>query len=279
MTVPVWLKPFVMATLLASLWTWEALRPARPLFDARRSRFHHAARNLAVTVGNAVVLALLFSTATVGVISWAESHQFGLLRWLHQPDAIEWLAAIVLLDGWLYVWHRANHAIPWLWRFHRMHHSDHRMDVTTATRFHLGEHILSSMLRLGLLPVLGFTLSQVAVFDILVIANTQIHHANISLGRWDPWLRLLIVTPAMHKLHHSDRRPETDSNYSVLFSLWDRLARSFVMRDEGRALQFGLREFDAPEWQRVSGMLRTPFVNVDVTPVSPQTGSIPSSKD
>jgi sterol desaturase/sphingolipid hydroxylase (fatty acid hydroxylase superfamily) len=168
--------------------------------------------------------------------------------------------AVVLLDGWMYLWHRANHTIGLLWRFHRMHHSDTKMDVTTATRFHLGEHVGASVLRAGLIPVLGFEVWQLIVYDTLLVGVTMLHHANISLGRYDRWLRWLMVTPDMHKVHHSSWRPETDSNYSTVFSVWDRLAGTFRMRTDPKTLQFGLPEFPDLGWQTIWGMLRTPFV-------------------
>jgi sterol desaturase/sphingolipid hydroxylase (fatty acid hydroxylase superfamily) len=135
------------------------------------------------------------------------------------------------------------------------------MDVTTATRFHLGEHIGASVLRLGLIPVAGFEVWHLVVYDTLVIAITQFHHADISIGRWDRWLRWLIVTPDMHKVHHSDWQPETNSNYSTVLSVWDRLFASFRMRSDPKTLVFGLKEFTAPSWQGVWGMAKTPFVN------------------
>jgi sterol desaturase/sphingolipid hydroxylase (fatty acid hydroxylase superfamily) len=174
--------------------------------------------------------------------------------------------ALVLLDGWMYLWHRANHTIPFLWRFHRMHHSETEMDVTTATRFHLGEHISASLLRAGLIPLLGFEVWQLIVYDTLLIVISMLHHANISLGQYDRWLRWLIVTPDMHKVHHSSWRPETDSNYSTVFSAWDRLAQTFRMRPDPKTLLFGLPEFRDAGWQTVWGMLRTPFATPSSEP-------------
>jgi len=142
-----------------------------------------------------------------------------------------------------------------------MHHSDRHMDVTTATRFHLGEHVGSAVLRLGLVPLLGFEVWNLVVYDTLVIAITQFHHADIALGPWDRWLRWLIVTPDMHKIHHSDWQEETDSNYSTILSAWDHLARSFRMRIDPRTIVFGLGEFTAPQWQSIGGMLKTPFMD------------------
>jgi sterol desaturase/sphingolipid hydroxylase (fatty acid hydroxylase superfamily) len=135
------------------------------------------------------------------------------------------------------------------------------MDVTTATRFHLGEHVGAAVLRLGLIPLLGFEVWDLVVYDTLVIAVTQFHHADISIGRWDRWLRWVIVTPYMHKVHHSDWRQETDSNYSTVLSVWDRLFGSFRMRTDPKTLVFGLGEFSDPGWQSWWGMMKTPFVD------------------
>jgi sterol desaturase/sphingolipid hydroxylase (fatty acid hydroxylase superfamily) len=108
----------------------------------------------------------------------------------------------------------------------------------------------------------GVTAFEILIFETLVVANTMFHHANISLGRFDRPLRGLIVTPRMHEIHHSRRRPETDSNYSVLFSLWDRAFRTFRMRPDGEPVELGLDEFDDDRWQSMPGMLKTPFVAV-----------------
>jgi sterol desaturase/sphingolipid hydroxylase (fatty acid hydroxylase superfamily) len=250
--------------LLALFWCWETWRP---FFGQREGRLKHAAHNLALAVFNTVILGLVFGSVTVAVAGRTERDQLGLLNGLGLAGPSRFVLALVLLDGWMYVWHRANHAVPFLWRFHRMHHSDRRMDVTTATRFHLGEHVGSSSLRLVLTPLLGFQVWDLVAYDTLVIAITQFHHADISLGRWDRWLRLVIVTPHMHKVHHSDRREETDSNYSTVLSLWDHLARSFRMRDDPRTITFGLKELTDPGWQSFGGMLKTPFVNPQAAPV------------
>jgi sterol desaturase/sphingolipid hydroxylase (fatty acid hydroxylase superfamily) len=261
-TVPVeylsHIKSAVTVGLLALLWAWETWLP---FFERREGRLRHAGRNLALALLNTVVLAVAFSIGITFVAAWAQEQGLGLLHALGLGTPTRLVLALVLLDGWMYVWHRANHTVPALWRFHRMHHSDMQMDVTTATRFHLGEHVGASVLRAGLIPVLGFEVWQLIVYDTVLIAVTMLHHANVSLGRYDRWLRWLIVTPDMHKVHHSSWRPETDSNYSTVFSLWDRLARTFRMRDDPKTLQFGLPEFPDPGWQTLWGMLRTPFIN------------------
>lgn len=259
--LPAWVvisKPAVVVICLAALWTWETFFP---FVGGRKNRLRHAGRNLAIAISNTVVLSLLFGTATVGVAVWAANQNVGLLHLLTVPWPWRLLVAILLLDAWLYVWHRMNHRIPLLWRFHRMHHADREMDVTTATRFHLGEHLMAATLRLGLIPLFGVTALEILVYETLVVAVTMFHHSNISLGRYDRPLRWLVVTPRMHQIHHSRLRRETDSNYAVLFTLWDRLARTYRMLADGEVVALGLEEFDDDRWQSVIGMLKTPLAN------------------
>jgi sterol desaturase/sphingolipid hydroxylase (fatty acid hydroxylase superfamily) len=206
-------------------------------------------------------VAAVFGSAMVAVCDWTARHGVGLLPAAALPALGRFFVALVLLDGWMYLWHRANHTVPLLWRFHRMHHSDDHMDVTTATRFHLGEHAGAGLLRLGLIPLAGLELGHLLVYDTLVVVLTMFHHADISLGRADRWLAWLIVTPGIHKIHHSRRRPETDSNFSTVLSVWDRLAGTLRTRPDPATLSFGLDELAAPDWQTVGGMLATPFVS------------------
>jgi sterol desaturase/sphingolipid hydroxylase (fatty acid hydroxylase superfamily) len=256
------IKMVVPVVLLALFWCWETWRP---FFGQRSDRVRHAVRNLAIALFNLAILGLAFGFVTVTVAHWTEENDFGLLNRLDVAGPIRFGLALLLLDAWMYVWHRANHTIPLLWRFHRMHHSDRHMDVTTATRFHLGEHVGASVLRLGLILLIGLEIWDLVVYDTLVIAITQFHHADISIGRWDRWLRLVIVTPDMHKVHHSDWRAETDSNYSTVLSVWDRLAATFRHRQDPKTLVFGLNEFSEPSWQSWWGMMKTPFVNPEKT--------------
>lgn len=244
--------------LLAAFWAWETLRP---FFALQQNRGRHALRNLTIAASNAVVIGLLFGTATVITSRWVVGNHCGLLQLSDKFSNARFMAGLILLDGWMYVWHRLNHRIPLLWRFHRMHHSDTNMDVTTATRFHIGEHVISGVLRLLLIPLLGLSIWQIVVYEIAVVAMIHFHHANITIGRADRWLRCLIVTPDMHKVHHSRWQPETDSNYAVVLSIWDRLARTFRLNADPHSLTFGLDEFDDEHWQTIRGMIQTPFAD------------------
>jgi sterol desaturase/sphingolipid hydroxylase (fatty acid hydroxylase superfamily) len=253
------LKRLAPIVLLLILWSWESWLP---FFGQRRGRLVHAGRNLAIAVVNTVILCVAFGALTVAAAEWTAANETGVLHLAGLTWGARLALGLVLLDGWLYVWHRLNHAVPFLWRFHRMHHSDPAMDVTTATRFHLGEHVGSATLRLGLIPLAGLDLGTIVIYDLVLVAVTQFHHADISLGRGDRWLRWLIVTPDVHKLHHSDRQPETDSNFASVLSVWDRLAGTFRMRSDLKEVTFGLKELTEPSWQTVWGMLLTPFTRV-----------------
>jgi sterol desaturase/sphingolipid hydroxylase (fatty acid hydroxylase superfamily) len=197
--------------------------------------------------------------------SWAADlaveKNFGVLHWLGDgiPTWAGAIVAVLLFDIWTYGWHRMNHRVPFFWRFHKVHHSDPNMDVTTANRFHFGEIILSSMLRVPVLILIGADLWHLALYEAILFPVVQFHHANVSIGPWmDRFLRLFITTPEMHKVHHSRWQPETDSNYTSLLSVWDRVFRSFRLRKDPHEISFGLDGYDSPDKQHAWGMLRTP---------------------
>lgn len=237
-------------------WGWESFRP----FFEQRRRVRHAARNLVVAAVNAVVLTLVFAGLNISVAAMTATREWGLLNAVNLPAPVPAAAAFVLLDGWTYWWHRLNHSLPLLWRFHRMHHSDNDMDVSTATRFHLGEIVISATIRLALIPVLGLPLGVILAYDLTQLVATQFHHSNIGLHRAvDRWLRYLIVSPNMHKVHHSQEQVETDSNYASIFSVWDRLFGTYRRKADYHEIRFGLPAWTGPQFQSFLGMLATPF--------------------
>ncbi|MDK2857143.1 MAG: hypothetical protein PWQ89_262 [Verrucomicrobiota bacterium] len=236
---------------------WETFRPFFPFFkEAPVRRGKHLARNIGVALLNGAMIGLLF----LPLWSRAAVPEFGLLHRFSMPGWLHTLFAILLLDCWTYWWHRLNHRIPFLWRFHRMHHSDPWMDVTTARRFHPGEIAFSSLLRLPLIFLLGIHLWELLLYGALMGLVVDFHHANIALPeRIDRWLRAWIVTPAMHKVHHSRIQAETDSNYTSLLSVWDRLFGSFRLRPDLAAIHIGLDEWSEPPNQTLRGLLNTPI--------------------
>jgi sterol desaturase/sphingolipid hydroxylase (fatty acid hydroxylase superfamily) len=249
-----------VAWLFVLLW-WETFSPFLPLFnDGWRKRSLHGLRNLVLALINSGLMALIFVGLWGASADWAERESFGLLNWLHGSAPGHALGAVVALDFWTYWWHRLNHRVPFLWRFHRAHHSDAQVDVTTASRFHFGEILFSNCLRIPLIMFVGLHLWEIVLYETALLAVIQFHHANLGLpDRMDRLLRCLIVTPAMHKVHHSRLQQETDSNYSSLFSIWDRLFRSFGLRADPRTIQFGLQDFAKSEDHTLAAILKTPL--------------------
>ncbi|MBI5624365.1 MAG: sterol desaturase family protein [Elusimicrobia bacterium] len=229
-----------------------------PFFPGRRGRLRHGLRNLGLSLINAAVLAAPSAGATAAVIAAAGELGLGLTDFI-PGDRWPAIAAFVLFDCWMYLWHRANHRYRLLWRFHRAHHSDTDVDATTALRFHPGEIAMSTAARLPIYLLLGREAVVVPGYEAVLLAVTLFHHSNIVLpSGLDRFLRVLIVTPGMHRIHHSDLRVETDSNYSSVFSFWDRLFGSFRFRGDG-PLVMGLETYRAERWQTLAGMFLTPF--------------------
>lgn len=231
--------------LLIALLLWETLQPYYALFKRGRDgwlkRGKHGLINLVIGVINAVMIALIFAGLWLGATAWSAEHQVGLLYWSHAPEWLRWPLALLMLDAWTYAWHRLNHVVPFFWRFHKLHHSDRAMDVTTASRFHTVEILFSSILRVSLLLLIGCRIEELALYELLLFTVVQFHHANIGLPEWlDRALRVVIVTPLMHKVHHSVVIKECNSNYSSLFSWWDRVFRSFTLSRNPKAIRFGV---------------------------------------
>ncbi|PAP75102.1 sterol desaturase family protein [Rubrivirga marina] len=253
---------------LAALLLLESAHPFFELFRARRERSRHLVRNLVLGAINSVIVAVVFAGLWVAAAVWAEARGLGLLNAVGLPPWAHALGAVLALDAWTYAWHRMNHRVPFLWRFHRVHHSDAQMDVTTASRFHTGEIVLSSLLRLPLIVALGVYAWELVLYETLMFAVVQFHHANVALPpRVEAVVNKVIVTPTMHKVHHSRWQPETDSNYSAMLSVWDRLFRSFRQRERPDEIRLGLDACDDDAFQSVAGMLRTPFAHA--TPPAP----------
>jgi sterol desaturase/sphingolipid hydroxylase (fatty acid hydroxylase superfamily) len=251
-------KPAAAAVMLVLLWTVESIVP---MFSGRTGRVRHGAVNLMLGVANAVMAALIFGASMLFVTEWARQQPFGLLHWLALPAWVEWALGLVLFDGWMYTWHRLSHRVKFLWRFHAVHHSDRAMDVTSAVRFHTGEIAISSLARLAVLPVIGLTMPQLLLYEAILLPVILFHHSNIRIpSGLDRALRCVITTPWMHWVHHSAWQPETDSNFSSVLSIWDRVFGTFRLRDDPGTIQLGLDDGqEKGEWQSLRAMIASPF--------------------
>jgi sterol desaturase/sphingolipid hydroxylase (fatty acid hydroxylase superfamily) len=244
------------ALALALLWTAESLAP---MFAPRTRRLSHLGANFALAALNAgLTFSLAF--ALLSVTTFAHSHHFGVLHLLALPAWISWLLALLLLDCWQYWWHRLNHRLPFLWRFHSVHHADAELDVSSGVRFHTIEVAFSFLARLAVLPLLGLTVPHLLLYEAISLPIILFHHSNLRLPTaLDRALRWFIVTPRMHCVHHSRHQPETDSNYASGLSLWDRLFHSFRLRENSEEITLGLDHWETREWRSLPGMLLAPF--------------------
>ena len=250
-------KPVVATVALALMWLIEGLVP---MFEGRSERARHDVSNVALGVLNAAVASLLFAGATLVATEWARANSFGVLHWLGLEGVWAFALGFILFDLWQYFWHRLNHSVPLLWRFHAVHHADRELSASSGLRFHTGEIVLSSVARLAVLPLLGMTVGQVLLYEAVLLPVILFHHGNVGVPAGaDRWLRWLIVTPWMHWVHHSDYQPETDSNFSSVFSFWDRIFGSFRLVGDPRALTLGLEEMERRDWATLPGMVAMPF--------------------
>ena len=249
----------VFVAVLAVLTQWEFVAPRRQLTVGRWRRWPG---NMGVVVIDAVLLRILFPTAAVGLALVAEANGWGVLNLVARPDWLAILVAIILLDLIIYTQHVLFHSVPVLWRLHRMHHADLDIDVTTGIRFHPIEIMLSMVIKLGAVVVLGAPALGVMIFEVLLNATSMFSHSNVRLPlRMDRWLRRILVTPDMHRVHHSIVRRETDSNFGFNLPWWDRMFGTYRDQPVGghEAMTIGLNQFRDPRELRLDRMLIQPL--------------------
>ncbi|PIQ36540.1 MAG: sterol desaturase [Lysobacterales bacterium CG17_big_fil_post_rev_8_21_14_2_50_64_11] len=218
--------------------------------------------NASLVVIGSLLLRVAFPVLAVGLASRVHAQAGGLFGALHWPATLEIVLAIVLLDLAIYWQHRLFHVIPVLWRMHRVHHCDVAFDVTTGVRFHPFEIAASMALKLALVALLGPDPVAVIAFELLLSLGSLITHGNYAFSTAiDRRIRWLLVTPSMHRIHHSVRREETDSNYGFHLSIWDRLFASYRAQPHSpeREMAIGLDAFREPSAQRLPALLAQPF--------------------
>jgi sterol desaturase/sphingolipid hydroxylase (fatty acid hydroxylase superfamily) len=238
----------------------ERASPRRALKLSRRVRW---TGNLGLVVLNTLVLRLLFPAAAVGVAALAASRGWGLFNVIETPFWLAVVASVLIMDFVIWLQHVMVHAIPLLWRLHRVHHADPDYDVTTGARFHPLEIILSMLIKFATVLLLGPPLVAVVIFEVLLNATAMFNHGNLKLpAQLDSILRLLVVTPDMHRVHHSVEDDEANSNFGFNLPWWDRLFGTYRAQPRlgHEAMEIGIHGYSDPRMvARLPGMLFLPF--------------------
>jgi sterol desaturase/sphingolipid hydroxylase (fatty acid hydroxylase superfamily) len=249
------------AVVLGAVAVWEFLRPRR------RSSLRRATRwpsNLGLLAVDAVVVRLLAPGAAIAVAVTAEAGGWGLLNVLSLPAGIAVIVAIVLLDLALYFQHIMFHAVPTLWRLHRVHHSDLDFDATTGIRFHPVEILISTAIKCAVVAAIGAAPIAVLAFEVVLNAAALFNHANASLpAAVEPWLRWLVVTPDVHRVHHSEQYDESSSNFGFNLPWWDRIFGTYKAQPRmgHAAMTIGVDAFRSEEDSRLDRLLIQPLQN------------------
>ncbi|MCW8907893.1 MAG: sterol desaturase family protein [Sedimenticola sp.] len=249
---------FFGVLLLVAL--WELRAPRRPLTQPKSLRWLN---NLGLTFFNTLVLRLLFPAAAVGMALFAAGQGWGLFNYYDPPLLLSVPVSVIIMDGVIYLQHVMVHAVPVLWRLHRVHHADLDFDVTTGARFHPLEIILSMLIKFATILLLGPPVVAVVIFEVILNATAMFNHGNLRLPeKVDRILRLFVVTPDMHRVHHSIEDDETNSNFGFSLPWWDRLFGTY--RAQPRAghpgMTIGIDHFrDPARVERLPGMLMLPF--------------------
>jgi sterol desaturase/sphingolipid hydroxylase (fatty acid hydroxylase superfamily) len=253
---------------------WEVAGPRRPQTIGRHVRWPS---NLGIVVLDALLVRLVFPTTAVGLALVADTRGWGLFHLVALPTWIAVVASVVLLDLAIYLQHVLFHAVPVLWRLHRMHHADLAFDVTTGLRFHPIEILVSMLLKLAVIAALGTPAVAVLIFEVLLNATSMFSHGNVRIvHRLDAVLRWVVVTPDMHRVHHSIQSTETNSNFGFNLSWWDRLFGTYRPEPSAgqEAMTIGIEQFRDPRELRLDRMLVQPFHgNVGNYPFGRGTGA------
>ncbi len=246
--------------IFAVMAIWEIVAPRRRLLRSKGRRW---VNNISLVVVNTVILRLLFPLAALGMAEVAAAGGHGLFNNVDWPPWLEIVLAVILLDLAIYLQHVMFHAVPAFWRLHRVHHADPDFDVTTGARFHPIEIILSMLIKFGVILLLGPAAVAVVVFEILLNATSMFNHSNVRIPLpVDALVRLLVVTPDMHRVHHSHLAWEANSNFGFSLSLWDRLFGTYRAQPEDGhdGMKIGIDTFvEDRQCVRIDGLLMMPF--------------------
>lgn len=257
MTVPALLTLVLVSGLVGAFFVLERFIPLR---SHKASLFARLLVNLSLSALTFFVAVILVRPAAMAALQWSNREPFGLIHVIPLPPFVQVLLAFLLMDLSFYWWHLLNHRVPFLWRFHNVHHIDPALDVSSGFRFHFGEVAMSAAFRVVQVALIGISAPVFAVYELIFQANTLFHHSNIRLPiQVERWLNKILVTPRMHGIHHSQVEGETNSNYSVVFSWWDRLHRTLGLNIPQDEIVIGVPAYSNPGDNTITSTLLLPF--------------------
>jgi sterol desaturase/sphingolipid hydroxylase (fatty acid hydroxylase superfamily) len=259
MDIELLIRVSAFALVFAAMALWEVAAPRRVPVAGRKQRWPS---NLGILVIDALLVRVLIPTAAVGAALFAARRGWGLLHYAGLRLSVAALIGFLVLDLVIYAQHVVFHKVPVLWRLHRMHHADLDIDVTTGGRFHPIEILISMLIKIAVVIALGIPVVAVLLFEVVLNATSIFNHANVAMPRaLDRALRLIVVTPDMHRVHHSILRRETDSNFGFNLPWWDRLFGTYRAQPEAghAAMTIGLPIFRSPRELRIDRLLTQPF--------------------
>ena len=267
-------EPFFRAgaflLVLTAMMAWEIVAKRRPQVVSRSQRWPG---NVLLVIIDTAIVRLVFPLAAVGAAVYAQDLGWGVFNAVTLPGWVVLILSILALDLAIYGQHRIFHAVPWLWRIHRVHHADQEFDVTTALRFHPLEILLSMAIKIAVVMMLGAPPIAVIVFEILLNATAMFNHGNVQLSaKTDRYLRIFLVTPDMHRVHHSVIRQETDSNFGFNLTWWDRVFGTYRNQPKHGHLgmTIGLEDYRTEQDQQLGRMLVQPFQRTSTRPSTPE---------
>jgi sterol desaturase/sphingolipid hydroxylase (fatty acid hydroxylase superfamily) len=254
---------FRVAISLGVLAGLVLLERKRPLRRERESKLRRNSRNLAVAALGALTVQLLEAPIVQPLARSVEKRKLGLLKQLNLPRPLEIMAAVVLMDYTLYLWHVLTHRVPFLWRFHAVHHVDLDLDASTALRFHFGELAISVPYRAAQVVLIGVDAEALSYWQMFLSLSILFHHSNVRLPRrLESALSWFLVTPRMHGIHHSNEPAEANTNWSSGLACWDRIHRTFRLNIPQQEIHIGVKGIDAEECVRLPEILTQPFRDV-----------------
>ncbi len=253
-----WFSGILAVGTFAILYLFEKRQPLRKQIEQKEIS---TARNLAIASAAGLCVNFLEKPVTDKLTKFVEEKRFGVLKIFRLPKILETVFAVILLDYTLYIWHVLTHKLPFLWRFHQIHHADLDLTASTAIRFHFGEITISVLFRAGQILLIGVSPNALQIWQSLLFLSIFFHHSNVRLPiKFEEKLEKLIVTPRLHGIHHSTEKDEMDSNWSSGLSIWDSLHGTFRNDVPQNKITIGVRGFDKESDVSLGKMLIEPFL-------------------